>query len=242
MHLADARAILEAHPPKPLKGNGDFASEECLRLLDEADIVVTNPPFSLFRKYLATLVEHGKKFLIIGHQNNITYKDVFPLIKENKMWLGHGFSNGNAFFMTPPAKDYGEGVLMNNGLVKFRNCAWFTNLEHDKRHQPLDLYKRYSPEEFPRYDNYDAINVDKTSDIPMDYTGVMGVPITFLDKYCPEQFEVLGITENPNTIVGEDILSDIRRPGCAKYDRPYLNGKRGYARLLIRNLSPSSQG
>ena len=177
-----------------LKGNGDFRSDECIELLKQADIVVTNPPFSLFREYVAQLVEYDKKFIIIGNQNAITYKEIFPLIMDNKLWLGPGFTNGNAYFRIPNkgAKEYAEGVFNDEtGLVKFRNCRWFTNLDFKERHEPLVLYKHYTPEEYPKYDNYDAINVDKVSDIPCDYFEDMGVPITFLDKHSPEQFEIV---------------------------------------------------
>ena len=173
-----------------LKGDGDFRSAECIELLEQADIVVTNPPFSLFREYVAQLVKYDKKFLIIGNQNAITYKEIFPLIKENRIWLGYGFKGGAAHFIsnyqdTATAGDHRKGMIRVSGVV------WFTNLEHTKRHEPLILYRNYTPEDYPHYDNYDAINVDKTSEIPMDYDGVMGVPITFLDKYCPEQFEII---------------------------------------------------
>lgn len=166
----------------PLEGNGDFRNQECIDILDGCDVVVTNPPFSLFREYIAQLVEHDKKFLVIGSKNAITYKEIFPLIKDNKLWLGYTSPNE---FIIPG----GEITKQVNGL-----CRWFTNLEHSKRNEKLILWKRYTPAEYPRYDNYDAINVDKVGDIPLDYDGVMGVPITFLDKYCPEQFEILGIT------------------------------------------------
>lgn len=165
----------------PLKGNGDFRNQECLDLLDECDIVVTNPPFSLFREYIAQLMTWKKKFLIIGNKNAITYKDFFPLLKENKVWLGY---TGVKTFVKP-----------NGGTQTFGNIGWFTNLDIDKRHEQLDLYKEYTPEEYPKYDNYDAIEVSKVSDIPLDYGGVMGVPITFLDKYCPEQFEIIDMAK-----------------------------------------------
>ena len=176
------------------KGDGDFRSAECIELLKQADIVVTNPPFSLFREYVAQLIEYDKKFVIIGHQNAITYKEIFPLIKDNKIWLGYGFKGGAGHFIskyedTATAGDHREGMIRVSGVV------WFTNLDIDKRHEDLILYKTYNPEEYPKYDNYDAINVDKTSDIPCDYDGVMGVPITFLDKCNPEQFEILGCCE-----------------------------------------------
>ena len=161
---------------RPLQGNGDFRSEECIEFLKEADIVVTNPPFSLFREYIAQLMEYGKKFIIIGSQNAITYKEVFPFIKEDKLWLG----------VSPRSMEF----ILPNGEKGVVNACWFTNLEHNKRHRPLDLYKHYS-NEYKHYDNYDAIEVSKVCDIPMDYDGVMGVPITFLDKYCPDQFEIV---------------------------------------------------
>ena len=173
-----------------LNGNGDFRSDECVELLKQADIVVTNPPFSLFREYVAQLVQYDKKFLIIAHQNAITYKEIFPLIKDNKLWLGFGFKGGAAHFHSPyqdvaTASDHREGMIRVSGVV------WFTNLDIKKRHEELVLYKKYTPEEYPKYDNYDAINVDKTADIPYDYVADMGVPITFLDKYNPEQFEIV---------------------------------------------------
>lgn len=189
----------------PLKGDGDFRSDECVDLLKKSDIVVTNPPFSLFREYVKQLFDYKKKFVIIGNMNAITYKEIFPLIKTNKMWLGNGFQAGNAYFSTPFAKEYGEGVYMpETGLVKFRNVCWFTNLDHGRRHQPLPLMTmednlKYSKHKeikdkkaYNKYDNYDAIEVPFTDSIPSDYDGVMGVPISFLDKYNPEQFEIVG--------------------------------------------------
>jgi len=193
----------------PLEGDGDFRSAECVELLKQADIVVTNPPFSLFREYLAQLIEYGKKFSIIGNMNAITYKEIFPLIKEDKMWLGNGFHAGNAYFSIPKenARDFAAGVYdKDRGMVKFRNINWFTNIEHGRRHQPLGLMtmadnfkfnkKLKDATEYSRYDNYDAIEVPFTNAIPSDYDGVMGVPISFLDKYSPEQFEILGMCEN----------------------------------------------
>ena len=178
-----------------LKGDGDFRSRECVDLMKAADIVATNPPFSIFREYVALLMEHGKHFIIVGSKNAITYLDVFKLIQENKLWMGCGFSNGNAFFRVPDAYDrkWATGVFNSDtGLVKFRNVGWFTNLDVPKRHEFLTLYRNYTPEAYPRYANYDAIEVSKVSEIPCDYDGVMGVPITFLDKYNPEQFEIIG--------------------------------------------------
>jgi len=191
-----------------LEGDGDFRSAEITKLRDESDIIITNPPFSLFREFLAWIVEAGKEFIIIGNLNAITYKEVFPLIKNDAMWLGNGFHAGNAYFFTPETDNYAEGVFNpETGLVKFRNVCWFTNIDHGRRHQPLPLMTmadnlKYSKHKqirgkasYDKYDNYDAIEVPFTDAIPSDYEGVMGVPISFLDKYSPEQFEILGATQ-----------------------------------------------
>ena len=176
-----------------LQGDGDFRSDECIEILKGADIVITNPPFSLFREYVAQLMEYGKKFVIIGPQNAITYKDIFQYIVHNKLWLGYGFAGGNAYFATSNTKEYAIGVRGEDGLVKFRNCHWFTNLDIKKRHEDILLWKQYTPEGYPKYENYDAINVDKTQDIPANYFENIGVPITFLDKYNPDQFEIIAL-------------------------------------------------
>ncbi len=178
---------------KPLKDDGDFRSEESIELLKQADIVVTNPPFSLFREYVAQLVEHDKKFVIVGHQNATGYKDIFRLIKENKVWLGHGFKGGAAHFINKHYEDYASAGDHKEGMIRVSGVVWLTNLDLEKRHEDLVLYKKYNPEDYPKYENYDAINVDKTKDIPVDYEGAMGVPITFLDKYNPDQFEIIGL-------------------------------------------------
>ena len=192
-----------------LAGDGDFRSKEIRALRDEADIVVTNPPFSLFREFMAWIMEAEKQFIIIGNMNAITYKEIFPLIKENRIWLGNGFQNGNAYFkVEAPRGFYAEGVYdEKTNLVKFRNCCWFTNLDHGRRHEPLKLmtmadnFKHSKHKDvrgktsYDHYDNYDAIEVPYTDAIPSDYDGVMGVPISFLDKYCPEQFGIVGITK-----------------------------------------------
>lgn len=178
----------------PLKGDGDFRSRECVELLKQADIVVTNPPFSLFREYVAQLVQYEKKFLIIGHQNAIHYKEIFPLIKQNKVWLGYGFKGGAGHFMSN-YEDKATAGDHREGLIRVSGVHWFTNLEIRKRHEDLILYKHYTPEEYPHYENYDAIEVAKTADIPCDYDGIMGVPTTFLDKYNPNQFEIIGLAE-----------------------------------------------
>lgn len=184
---------------EPLEEDGDFRSAECVELLKESDIVVTNPPFSLFREYVAQLVEYGKKFLIIGNMNAITYKEIFKLIKDNVLWLG--YNNGPKVYQVPDNYDQKTFFIGedNKKYAKMGNTCWYTNLDVKKRHEELVLYKKYSPEEYPKYDNYDAINIDKTADIPIDYDGVMGVPITFLDKHNPEQFEIIWIADRQNS-------------------------------------------
>lgn len=219
-----------------LDGDGDFRSGEVRRLRDEADIIVTNPPFSLFREFLAWIVEAGKRFLVIGNMNAITYKEVFPLIMANRMWLGNGFAQGNAYFGVADGcrTEYANGVYdATANLVKFRNVAWFTNLEHGRRHTPMELmteadnikYSRHKKEVrgvgYRKYDNYDALEVPFTDAIPSDYEGVMGVPISFLDKYCPEQFSLVGVANH-----GKDSEFDLFAPR--------IDGKEMFKRLLIR--------
>ena len=179
---------------RKLNGDGDFRSDECIDLLKQADIVVTNPPFSLFREYVAQLMEYDKKFIIVGNQNAIACKEIFPLIKDNKMGLGYGFAGGAGYFINTEYTDYAVANSHKEGMIRVSGVVWYTNLDIKKHHEDLVLYKHYNPEEYPKYDNYDAINVDKTCDIPDDYDDIMGVPITFLDKYNPKQFEILGIT------------------------------------------------
>ncbi len=199
----------------PLEGDGDFRSPECVELLKMADIVVTNPPFSLFREYLAQLVEHNKKFLIIGNKNAITYKETFKLIKENKLWLGYRNINSDMWFEVPQGDKYEK--IVDGKRVKHIMACWFTNLDTTKRHEEFVMYRKYTPEQYPTYDNYDAINVDVVADIPMDYSGAMGVPITFLDKYNPDQFEIIKFRK------GEDDKDLI------------VNGKYPFFRVLIKN-------
>ena len=191
--LTDVELLLKSVDGQPtlLKGDGDFRSDECIELLKEADIVVTNPPFSLFREYVAQLIEYDKKFIIIGNQNAITYKEIFPLLKENKMWLGFGFKRNCAHFINKHYKDVATDTDHREGMIRVSGVVWYTNLDIQKRHEDLILYKAYSPEDYPHYDNYDAIEVSKVADIPCDYFGCMGVPITFMDKYNPEQFEIV---------------------------------------------------
>ncbi len=216
-------------------GDGDFRSQECIELLKQADIVVTNPPFSLFREYVAQLMKYEKKFVIVGHQNAITYKEIFSLIKDNKIWLGYGFKGGAGHFIskyedTATAGDHREGMIRVSGV------NWFTNLEISKRYEDLILYKTYNSEEYPKFDYYDAINVDKTSDIPMDYNGIMGVPITFLDKYNPNQFEIIeGL--NRYTILDVDGRNEWARKEHIHFTT--INGSPKYFRILIRRRTQS---
>lgn len=206
--------IEKKHLVKKLKGNGDFASKECLEFLKQADIVVTNPPFSKFREFVAILMEYNKKFLVIGNKNAITYKEFFPLLKENKVWIG--YTNVKEF------------VQPDGSIKKFGNIGWFTNLDITKRHEKLILWKTYTPEEYPKYDNYDAINVDKVAEIPCDYDGVMGVPITFLDKYNPEQFEIVGGSANGQ-------IADTFKIGTYKtYNNPIIKNRKIYQRIFIK--------
>ena len=219
---------------KYLEGNGDFRSAECIEILKQADIVVTNPPFSLFREYVAQLMEYGKQFLIIGNTNAITYKEVFPLIKDNQLWLGVSSFNCGMYFQVPENYEYANTYKFDrerNGhkVMRVSSICWYTNIDHTKRHTELDLYKKYNAEEYPKYDNYDAIEVSKTAEIPMDYDGVMGVPITFLDKYCPTQFEIVGIMSGAK---GECFTNG--NDGRAKF---YINDKGVYARILIKHIS-----
>lgn len=213
---------------KELKGDGDFRSTECIELLKQADIVVTNPPFSLFREYISQLAEYDKKFLTVGTWNAITYKEIFKLIKDNKLWIGINSNRKFSGFIVPDhyplrgteARTDEEG----NRVISTNNTCWFTNMELKKRHEDLILYKKYNAEEYPRYDNYDAIEVKKTADIPLDFPGVMGVPVTFLDKYNPEQFEILGcnrgVDQDPKKVYGRG---------------SYVNGKETFKRLFIKN-------
>ena len=220
-------------PPNPtiaglvrsLEGDGDFRSKECIAFLEEADIVVTNPPFSLFREYIAQLIKYDKKFIIIGNINAVTYKEIFPLIQRDQVWLGPSIHSGDREFEIPssyPLEAAGSRTDdEGRRYIRVKGVRWFTNLDFPQRHEELTLYKRYNPEEYPHYDNYDAINVDKVADIPCDYDGVMGVPITYLDKHNPDQFEIVGI---------DRYVEDNPTPG----KRFTIQGKETYARILIR--------
>lgn len=224
--LTDVDLLLQSVDGKPelLNGDGDFRSDECIELLKEADIVVTNPPFSLFREYVAQLIEYDKKFIIIGNQNAITYKEIFPLLKDNKMWIG--YKSGDMAFTVPDSYEARETRFwIDENGQKWRslgNICWYTNLDIEKRHEDLILFRNYTPENYPHYDNYDAIEVNKVADIPCDYDGAMGVPITFLDKYNPEQFEILGLDRY--TVPKEYLVGG----------RVAIDGKPKYARILIK--------
>jgi hypothetical protein len=240
-----------------LDGDGDFRSSEITKLRDEADIIITNPPFSLFREFLAWLIESKKLFSIIGSMNAITLKEVFPLIRDSKMWLGNGFTAGNAYFESPVGREYASGVFdEKTGLVKFRNVIWYTNIDHGKRHKPLSLmstednikfsnHKEIRGNGYRSYENYDAIDVPFTDAIPSDHDGVMGVPISFLEKYSPEQFEILGITQR-----NDDPYKTKRFTSSEYKNANDLNAravvmvdgkpKSVYARILIRHKSRNS--
>ena len=215
-----------------LEGDGDFRSKECIELLKQSDVVVTNPPFSLFREYVAQLIEYDKKFLIIGNMNAISYKEIFPLIQEQQIWVGNTPMNRDMLFDVPAeyakqlvaTKKEGSAYKVVEGTVKGRlaSAVWFTNLDYKQRHEDLILYKKYTPQEYPKYDNFDAIEVSKTRYIPADYDGCMGVPITFLDKYNPDQFEIVGIDRALTTEL------------YGKQSRFILTGKEIYARIVIR--------
>ncbi|KYC50322.1 MAG: hypothetical protein AMQ22_01475 [Candidatus Methanofastidiosum methylothiophilum] len=227
----------------PLKGDGDFRSDESISLLQQSDIVVTNPPFSLFHDYIKQLVDYNKKFLIIANINAISYKEVFPLIKENKIWLGTGMGRWISGFIVPESYElYGTEARIDeegNRIVSTNNCLWFTNIDHGKRHQPLPLmtmsdnikfssHKEVKGIKYQKYDNYDAIEVPYTDAIPSDFNGVMGVPITFLDKYNPDQFEIIGVSDN-------GVIDDkYKIPHFKKHNEPYINSKKIYKRIFIR--------
>lgn len=252
--LSDVRYLLQndRNMLSTLK-TGDFRDPECIELLKQADIVVTNPPFSLFREYFAQLIEFKKNFLIVGHQNAIKYKEIFPLIQGNRVWLGYGFKGGAAHFYSP-YEDTATAGNHKKDMIRVSGVNWFTNLEIPKRHEYMDLICKYSPEEYPTYENYNAIDVKSTSDIPYDYAGLMGVPITFLDKYNPDQFELIGNTSDTDWLrsvgvkaMGQDTIDNLRKQGnkahvTANMNSLYIkqNGKVSlpYARIIIRNKHP----
>ena len=245
--LADVEYLLrnQANTLSLLQGDGDFRSQECIDLLKDADIVATNPPFSLFREYVAQLIEYDKKFIIIGNKNSITYKDIFYYIQRGKLWLGYRNINKDMWFIVPDGYDF-EKIVDGNKLKHIMGC-WFTNLDTTKRHETMTLYRKYDPVSYPNYDNYDAINVNKVADIPYDYDGVMGVPITFLDKYNPDQFEIIGLgISNSGIEIGVEpykpehkkYRKEIQKRGAVDGDLYMMkNGivEVPYARILIKN-------
>ena len=218
----------------PLKSNGDFRSDECIEMLKESDIVITNPPFSLFREYVSQLAEFNKQFIIIGSQNAVTHKEIFKLIKNNKIWYGHSIHGNDREFKVPD--DYPLHASRSrideegNKYIRVTGVRWFTNVEYDQRYEDIILYKRYNKEEFPHYDNYNAININRTKDIPMDFKGVMGVPITFMDKYNPEQFEIVGCSYSYGEPVG------YHHEGTSF--NGIVNGENVYKRIFITNKNP----
>ena len=226
----------------PLESDGDFRSEECVEILKQADIVVTNPPFSLFREYVAQLMKYKKRFLVIGNMNAITYMETFPLFKENKIWLGISIRSGDREFGVPnnyPLRAAGFRVDVNGRkFIRVKGVRWFTNLDYKERHEDLILYKKYNKKEYPKYDNYNAININKTKEIPADYKDIMGVPITFLDKYNPEQFEILGSDYD----IKQGLLPALVNADWeGKMDRGYVNNNRLYSRIFIRHKRTSHQ-
>lgn len=251
--LKDVEQLLkrDKNTATPLSGDGDFRSEECIELLKEADIVVTNPPFSLFREYVAQLMEYNKKFLIIGNVNAITYKECFKFIKDSKMWLGASIHSGDREFRVPdnyPLEAAGFRIdAAGNKYIRVKGVRWFTNLDYEERHEDLVLYKKYKPEEYSKYYNYDAINVNKTVEIPVDYKGMIGVPITFMDKYNPEQFEIIGLgISNSGIEIGvqpyeekhKKYRKEVQKRGAVDGDLYMIKdgvAEVPYARVVIKN-------
>lgn len=230
-----------------LKGDGDFRSLEAINFLKEADIVVTNPPFSLFREYIEQIMNYKKDFILIGHQNALTYREFFPLIRDNKVWLGYGFKGNAGHFINKHYVDYATATDRKEGMIRVSGVVWYTNLDVPKRHDEIILYKKYNPEDYPKYENYDAININKVAEIPKDYDGVMGVPITFMNKHNPDQFEIIGLGISNS---GREIGVEPYKPEHKKYRKEVQ--KRGavdgdlymmedgevkvpYARILIKN-------
>ena len=233
---------------KPLKGDGDFRSAECVELLKQSDIVVTNPPFSLFQEYVAQLFQYEKKFVILGNLNAVTYKGIFPLIQNNQIWYGPSIRSGDREFRVPdnyPITAVGSRIDENgNKYVRVKGVRWFTNLDYPDRHVDLELHKSYSPEENPVYANYDAIEVSKTKDIPVDYDGPMGVPITFLDKFNPDQFEILGSSKTLSRPMSQIAEKGTFQSGGPRFYLKKVDGtyRRMYERIVIRKKRSSCKG
>ena len=243
--LSDVRYLLQNDKNViSILKTGDFRDPECIELLKEADIVITNPPFSLFREYIAQLIEYKKRFLIVGHQNAIHYKEIFPRIKNGEVWLGYGFKGAAAHFFSP-YEDIATSGDHKKNMIRVSGVTWFTNIDHNKRHEEIDLVCHYTPEDYPSYANYDAIEVSKVQDIPCDYKGAMGVPTTFLDKYNPEQFEIIGLAEGD---LGKELGlkpfdRELKKLNKSLRDGQLFFMKNGfpqkpYSRILIRNKNP----
>ena len=217
-----------------IEGDGDFRSPECVKLLKRSDIVVTNPPFSLFREYIGQLMEYDKEFVVMANKNSITYKEVWPHIHSGNLWVGATSLNGGRWMILPSDIEVESDKVKldsdGNRILNVAGVCWFTNLDHHKRHEELITWKKYSPEEFPHYDNYDAIEVSQVKHIPADYDGIMGVPITFLDKWNPEQFEFLGASDNGA------VPEDLKLPHFKRHNEPYVDGRKVYKRLFIRPI------
>ena len=237
--IADVELILKnkKNVLTRLKGNGDFRTKECIELLKDADIVITNPPFSLLREYIAQLIEYDKKYIIIGNINSCICKEIFRLIKDGKLWIGQSIHSGDREFRVPDYYPLEAATTRvdeeGNKYIRVKGVRWFTNIDVPSRHEKLYSYKKYTPEEFPHYDNYDAIEVSKVINIPEDWDGIMGVPITFLDKYNPEQFKILGMAASAG--YSPDIVGIEKKQGH-KDARPHLNGKVLYGRLFIKRI------
>ena len=235
--LADVEYLLriKKNVLTSLKGNGDFRSSECIELLKKSDIIVTNPPFSLFREYMGQLIEYEKDFIIIGNQNAVTYREIFPLIRDNKIWLG--YNNGHFWFQVPDSyEEKATDFKIDENGQKWRrmgNICWFTNIDIMKRHEDMTLFRTYSPEVYPKYDNYDAIEVSKTADIPCDYYDAIGVPITFMQYHNPEQFQIVGVTAN-------GLVQDSLKIGNFKtYNNPIIGGVPKYQRVIVKRIGVS---
>lgn len=231
-----------------LKSDGDFRNEETINILKEADIVCTNPPFSLFREYVSQLIKYNKKFIIVGHQNAISYKEIFSLLIDNKIWLGYGFKGGAGHFINKHYENFATASNKIEGMIRVSGVVWFTNLDIKKRHEDIRLFKKYNPDEYPAYENFDAINVNKTKDIPCDFKGKMGVPITFINKFNPEQFELIGlgisssglkIGVKPYKPEHRKFRKEVQKRGAVDGDLYLIeNGevKVPYARIIIKNI------
>lgn len=231
--ISDFEKTMKENPPEYLKGDGDFRSAECIELLKEADVVVTNPPFSLFRELIELLEKYRKKYILIGNVNAITYKEVFPLIMNNRLWLGASIHSGDREFRVPDSYPLeASGCRIDKSGIKYirvKGVRWFTNVDYCERHERMILYRKYTAKDYPAYDNYEAVNIDKVSEIPFDYDGIMGVPITFMDKYNPDQFDIVGATESEGKGFSNGLWKE-----ASKVAQPLIGGQRVYKRIFIK--------